>query len=216
MTWEIRESREEEVANALLHGVGAAMGMAVLAVMVVLSALYGTALDVVASAVFGASLVLLYTASTLYHAFPWPRAKQVMEVMDHAAIYVLIAGTYTPFALVALGGAWGWSMFGVVWGLAAIGIAAQAIFPGRVRGLMTALYVVMPWVVVIAGKPLLSTLAPAAIAWLAAGGVVYSVGVFFYYKKRFPFSHAVWHLFVLGGSACHVVAVLNWVVPRAA
>ncbi len=214
MTWEITESRQEEVANALLHGLGAAMGLAVLAVLVVLSALHGTAMNIVTSAVFGASLVLLYMSSTLYHAFTWPRAKQFFEVMDHAAIYVLIAGTFTPFALVTLGGAWGWSMFGVVWGLATIGIVAQVVFPGRFRGLMTALYILMPWSVVVAAKPLLSALEPAALAWLAAGGVVYSVGVFFYYKKRFPFSHAVWHVFVLGGSACHVVAILNYVVPR--
>ncbi len=214
MTWEITESREEEVANATLHGLGAAMGVAVLVVLVVLSALHGTAINIVTSAVFGGSLVLLYLSSTLYHAFTWPRAKQFWELMDHSVIYVLIAGTYTPFALVTLGGAWGWSMFGVVWGLAAAGIVVQVVFPGRFRPLMTALYIAMGWLVVVAGIPLFSALAPAGIAWVAAGGVLYSVGVFFYYKKRFTFSHAVWHVFVLAGSACHVVAILNYVVPR--
>ena len=214
MTWEITESREEEIANAVLHGLGAVMGLATLVVLVVLSVLNGTAVNIVTSAIFGASLVLLYLSSPLYHAFTCRRAKQFFELMDHAAIYLLIAGTYTPFALVTLGGAWGWSMFGVVWGLAVAGIVVQVIFPGRFRGLMTALYIAMGWVVVVAGRPLLAALEPAGIAWLVAGGVVYSVGVFFYYKKRFPFSHAVWHVFVLGGSVCHIIAILNYVVPR--
>lgn len=213
MTWEIPESRGEETANAILHGTGAALALAGLAVMVTLSAMHGNAWHVVSSAVFGASLVLLYLASTLYHAFPWPRVKRVFEVMDHAAIYVLIAGTYTPFALVTLRGAWGWSIFGVVWALAVAGIVVQAVFPGRLRGLMTALYLAMGWIVVIAFGPLLSALAPAGIAWLIAGGVIYSAGVFFYYRKRFRFSHAVWHVFVLAGSVCHFIAILRYVIP---
>jgi len=216
MTWEIEESRGEEVANALLHGLGAALGVAGLAVLVVMSVLHGTAWHVVSTAVYGTSLVLLYLSSTLYHALPMGRAKQVFEIFDHAAIYVLIAGTYTPFALVTLNGASGWSVFGIVWGLAIAGIVVQAVFPGRLRGLMTALYLAMGWIVVLAGPFLLSALDPAGIAWLIAGGVVYSAGVFFYYKKRFPYSHAVWHVFVLGGSVCHFVAILFHVVPMPA
>lgn len=213
MTWEIHETRREEIANAVLHGLGAALGVAALAVLVVQSALYGTAWHVVASAVYGASLILLYLSSTLYHALPGPRAKRVFEIFDHAAIYILIAGTYTPFALVTLRGPWGWTIFGVVWALAAAGIVVQAVFPGRLRGLMTGLYLAMGWIVVVAFKPLMDVLAPAGIAWLLAGGLVYSAGVFFYYKKRFAYSHAVWHVFVLGGSVCHFFGILFHVVP---
>ncbi len=216
MTWEIPETRNEEIANAVLHGLGVALGIAALAVLVVLSAIRGTAWHVVATSVYGATLVLLYLCSTLYHAAAPSGPKQLFEIFDHAAIYLLIAGTYTPFALVTVGGAWGWSIFGLVWGLAAVGVVVQVVFPGRMRGLMTGLYVAMGWLVVVAAKPLLESLPPAGLAWLLGGGVVYSAGVFFYYKKRFAFSHAVWHLFVLGGSVCHFFAILLYVVPAAA
>lgn len=213
MTWEIEESRSEEVANAVLHGVGAASSIAGLAVLVHLAAREGDAWRMVATSVYGTSLVLLYLASTLYHAFPWPGPKRVFEILDHAAIYVLIAGTYTPFAIVTLRGPWGWSILGVVWGLAVAGVVVQVVFPGRLRGLMTGVYVAMGWLVIVAFKPLFASLSPTGLAWLAAGGVAYTAGVWFYARKRFRFSHAVWHVFVLAGSAFHFIAILRHVVP---
>ncbi len=213
MTRELIESRGEELANALLHGLGTLLAVAGLVVLVTFSVLRGDAWHVVSTAIFGTSLVLQYLASTLYHAFPWPGVKRVFKILDHAAIYVLIAGTYTPIALVTLRGPWGWTIFGLVWGLALAGITVQAVFPGRMRGLMTGLYVAMGWIVVAAFPPLLSALDPGGVAWMVAGGLVYTAGVFFYYRKRFRFSHAVWHVFVLGGSACHFFAVLFYVVP---
>jgi hemolysin III len=204
----------EEIANSIIHGLGAALGVAGLVVMVVMSAIHGTAIHVVATSIFGASLVLLYLTSTLYHGITNRRAKRVFQILDHGAIYVLIAGTYTPFTLVSLGGGWGWSIFGVVWGLAVAGVVAQSVFPGRYRALMTGLYLAMGWIVVIAIVPLYNSMDRAGLFWLVAGGVTYSLGVVFYARRWFPFSHAIWHLFVLGGSLCHVIAVMFHVIPR--
>jgi len=214
-TWEIRESRGEELANSLLHGLGVALSVAGLSVMVVMAAMYGDAWHVVASAIYGSSLVLLYLCSTLYHAFPWPRAKRVFEVFDHSAIYVLIAGTYTPFTLVSLRGPTGWTVFGIVWGLAALGITMQAVFPGRWRGLMTAMYVAMGLICVPFLGSLSRAMGTAGVAWLLGGGIAYIAGVYFYYRKRFDYSHAVWHVFVLAGSVCHFFGILFHVLPQA-
>lgn len=202
----------EEVANALTHGIGAALGLAGLVVLVTLSAGRGDAWRVVSTAVYGATLVLLFLASALYHAVRGPRAKRVLQVLDHAAIYLLIAGTYTPFTLVTLRGPWGWAIFGVIWGCAAAGITVQALYPGRFRALLTGLYVAMGWIIAVAAVPLVRRLDPAGLAWLVGGGIAYTAGVFFYARRWFPFAHAVWHLFVLGGSACHFVAILEHVV----
>jgi hemolysin III len=205
-----------ELANAMTHGVGFAASVAGLVVLVVLAALRGGALHVVACSVYGATLVLLYLASTLYHSSRRPRVRYVFQVIDHAAIYLLIAGTYPPFVLVSLGGAWGWSLFGVSWGFALLGVLYEALFFGRLRFLPLIVYLGMGWMSLIAIRPLIQHLPAAAIGWLLAGGLAYTVGVVFYVARGRPYHHAIWHLFVLGGSACHFVAVLLYVIPPAA
>jgi hemolysin III len=202
-----------ELANSITHGLGAALSVLALVLLVVLAALHGTARHVVGGAIFGATLVVLYTMSTLYHALTHPGAKRVFKVLDHAAIYLLIAGTYTPFCLATLRGPWGWSLFGVVWGLALLGVLFKALFIGRFEFLSTAVYLAMGWLVLVAAVPLWRALPPAGLAWLVAGGLCYTGGVAFYVWEKLKFHHAVWHLFVLGGSICHVVAVLGSVIP---
>lgn len=210
---EVREHPWTELLNSLTHGLGALLAVAALSVMVVFAALEGTARHVVGVALFGATLVLLYLVSTLYHAFQRPRLKRVFRILDHSAIYLLIAGTYTPFCLVTLHGAWGWSLFGVIWGMAALGVLLKAIFGTRWETLSTALYLLMGWTVVVAIVPLWHALPAGGLLWLFLGGLFYSGGVTFYAWDRPPFCHAVWHLFVLGGSASHVIAVMGWVIP---
>jgi len=171
----------------------------------------GGARKITALGVYGTMLVLLYVSSTLYHSFRG-KAKRVFHVFDHCAIYFLIAGTYTPLTLLTLRGAWGWTLFGIVWSLAAIGIVKDAVFRGRFRAVSVVLYVLMGWLVVIAFEPLRRALPSAAIAWLIAGGLAYTVGiVFFAMSKRIAYSHGVWHLFVIAGSACHYVTMVRWV-----
>lgn len=205
-------SRREELANSLTHGLGAVLAVAALAVLVVFSARHGTVWHVVSGSIYGASMVALYLASTLYHGLTHPRAKQVFHTLDHIAIYLLIAGTYTPFVLVALRGAWGWSLFGVIWGLALAGTVFKAFFTGRFGVVSTLIYVLMGWMIVIALRPLARALPAGALGWLVAGGLCYTVGAGIYAWKRWPYHHAVWHLLVLGGSACHYVAILRYVV----
>ena len=203
----------EELANSLTHGLGAVLGVASLAWMVTLAALHGTARHVVGAALFGSTLVLLYTMSTLYHAFRGPQVKRVFRILDHTAIYLLIAGTYTPFCLVTLRGGWGWSLFGVVWGLALLGTIFKFLFIQRFPRLSTAIYLAMGWIVLIAAVPLWRALPAMGWVWLFGGGAFYSLGVIFYAWHRLRFHHAVWHLFVLAGSLCHVAAVLGFVIP---
>jgi hemolysin III len=203
----------EELANSLTHGLGALLAVGGLAWLVTLAAVRGDAWHVVACSIYGAAMVVLYTASTLYHAIPAPRAKRVLQIVDHTAIYLLIAGTYTPFTLVSLRGPWGWSLFGAVWGLAVAGIILEIAVPRRWPALSLSLYVAMGWVVVIAIKPLVTALPTGALVLLLLGGLAYSGGIGFYAWKRLPYGHAVWHLFVLAGTALHFVAVLLYVVP---
>lgn len=206
-------SPREELANSLTHGLGALLGVAGLVLLVVASVRYGDAWHVTSTAIFGTTLVLLYTASTLYHSIPGERRKHLLRKFDHAAIFLLIAGTYTPFMLVTLRGPWGWSLFGVVWGLAATGVALKFWFAGRFRLASTLIYLGMGWLVMIALKPLLAALPRAGFVWLVAGGACYSLGTIFYLWKKLPYHHAVWHLWVLAGSVCHWVAVYGYVVP---
>lgn len=207
-------SRTEEIANAVTHGVGAGLFAAGAAVLVTLAALRGDARHVVACGIYAITLVLFYSVSTLYHALRGPRVKRAFRILDHAAIYLLIAGSYTPFLLVSLRGVWGWSLFGLVWGLAVVGIVFKSRWTGRLPILSTALYVVMGWCIVVAWKPLIAALPPGGIAWLVAGGLVYSSGIVFYaLGRKFRWAHPVWHVFVLVASACHFVAVLLYVVP---
>ncbi len=207
----------EEVAHGVTHGVGIVLAIGGLTVLVAFAALRGTAWHVVGAAVYGATLVLAYTASTVYHAIPtsFPRAKHVLRVLDHSAIFLLIAGTYTPFTLVNLRGPWGWTLFGVVWGLAVLGIIFEATLIGRWRVLSVAFYVVLGWLVLIAARPLASSVATGGLVLLIGGGVAYTAGVAFYAWQRLPYHHAVWHGFVLVGSTLHFFAVLFYVVPLA-
>ena len=207
----------EEIAHSVTHGVGILLSIGGLAVLVAFAALRGDAWHIVGCSIFGATLVLAYTASTVYHAIPgsFPRAKKVLRVLDHAAIYLLIAGTYTPFTLVNLRGPWGWTLFGVVWGMAVLGIVFKATLIGRLRVLSVAFYVVMGWLVLIAARPLGQSVALGGLVLLIAGGVVYTLGVAFYAWTRLPYHHAIWHGFVLAGSTLHFFAVLLYVVPLA-
>ena len=209
------KGRAAELANSLTHGLGAVMGVAALVVMVSLAVLHGSARHVVGAAVFGSALILLYTMSTLYHAFRGDRVKRVFKILDHNSIFILIAGTYTPLCLVTLQGGWRWSILGVIWSLAALGIVVKSIFIGRMGWLSLAIYLGMGWIAVIAIRPLAQALPLGGLAWLFGGGLFYSLGTAFYVWKNLKFHHAVWHLFVLAGSLCHVMVVLLFVIPRA-
>jgi len=197
----------QELANTLTHGVGVLAALVGGAVLVVLASAGGDPWRIVGAAVFTATLVLLYAASTLYHAVHSPRAKSRLKVLDHAAIYLLIAGTYTPFTLVGLRGGWGWSLFGVIWGLAVAGVVFKLFAAGRFPRISTGIYIAMGWLILIAVGPMLRHLEPAVLGWLLAGGLAYTAGTYFYHNRRLAYSHAVWHGFVMAGSACHAVAV---------
>ena len=210
-----RYSAGEELANSITHGVGVVLAIAGLAVLTSFASVFGTVWHIVACSIYGATQILLYTASTLYHSIPLPRAKGVLRLCDHAAIFLLIAGTYTPFTLVSLRGPWGWSLFGLVWGLALTGMALQSILI-RYKALVTAIpYVAMGWVAIVAIKPLLESVAPGGLVLLVAGGLAYTLGSVFYVWRRLPYHHAIWHLFVLMGSTLHFFAILFYVIPLA-
>jgi len=198
----------EEIANALTHGLGAAAALAAGTVLITLAAINGDGWKLAGAIVFAVALLFLYTASTLYHAIQHPRVKRHLQVLDHCAIYVLIAGTYTPFTLIGLRGPWGWSLFAAIWALALAGVVFKLFFTGRFDRLSTLLYLGMGWLVVVAIKPMLTVMDAWTLGWLFGGGVFYSLGTLFYLRESWPYSHAIWHLFVIGGSACHYVAVL--------
>ena len=200
----------EEIANSITHGLGLAASVAALPALLLVAARYD-AWSVLGAAVFGTTLVLLYGASTMYHALARTRARTVMRVIDHSAIFLLIAGTYTPFMLGPVRGPWGWSLLGTVWGLAAVGIVLKAWRGFRYPAASTAVYLLMGWLVVVATRPLLASIGTSGVAWLAAGGLLYTGGVVFYVvDRRVRYAHAVWHLFVAAGSVCHFVAVFRY------
>jgi len=203
----------EEIANSITHGIGAALAVAALAVLVTLASLHGTVAHVVGCAVFGGTLVLLYTASTLYHSITHSKAKRVLQVLDHSAIYLLIAGTYTPFMLVTLRGARGWALLAVVWAAAAAGITLCSTVGRRAHVISVALYIVMGWIAIVVFRPLVASLGLHGTSLVVGGGLAYTSGVVFYAWRRLPYHHAIWHLFVLAGSALHVAAVLRHVIP---
>ena len=207
-------SVREEIAHAAIHGLGIALSIAGLIALVVTARRTGDGWDVAASAVFGVTLILLYLASTLYHGVPHPGAKRILRVLDHSAIYLLIAGTYTPFTLVSLRGPWGWTLFGLIWGLALLGIAVKVAAVGRYRGLSLALYIGMGWLVVVAFRPLGLAVPHGGLVLLLLGGIAYTSGVVFYVWRRLPYHHAVWHAFVLAGSVLHFFAILLYVAPK--
>ena len=200
----------EEIANAVTHGVGAGLSIAGLVLLIVRAVHTGDPWRVVSFTIFGVTMVLLYLTSTLYHSLARTRARGVFKVMDHSLIYVLIAGTYTPFLLVNLRGPWGWSLFGVVWGLAVAGVVFKIMHADRFRRLSTLLYLGMGWVGVIAVKPMVAEVPTPALYWLLAGGLSYTLGTAVYVQRHVKFHHAGWHLFVLAGTACHFVAVYGY------
>ncbi len=204
----------EEIAHAVSHGVGAVAALAGLATLVAVAALHGDTWHVTTSAVFGSTLVLLYLASTLYHAVPSPRAKRILRVLDHSAIYLAIAGTYTPFALGPLRGPWGWALFGVVWTGAAAGIVQKSVALERAPIFSVVLYALMGWCVIVAFGPLREQLPPPGVALLLAGGLCYTLGIVFFAWDRLRYHHFIWHLMVLAGSVLHYLAVLFFVIPR--
>lgn len=205
----------EEIANSLTHGLGILLSIAGLAVLTAFASLFGNTWHIVSCSIYGATQIFMYTASTLYHSIPWPRAKAILRLFDHSAIFLLIAGTYTPFALVNLRGLWGWSLLAVIWGLALIGIALQARLIRHNRWVTTLPYLAMGWAVVIAIKPLIESVAPGGLILLMSGGLAYTVGIIFYIWRRLPFHHAIWHGFVLLGSSLHFFAILFYVIPLA-
>ena len=209
------EAFEDELANAVTHAFGVALALAGLAALVTLASLHGNPRQMVSYSIYGVTLVLLYAASTAYHGVRHPRAKRVLRTLDHAAIYLLIAGTYTPFTLISLRGVWGWSLFGIVWALAAIGVVFKIFFTGRFPRTSTAVYLGMGWLALVAVRQIFVHLPREGIVLLFTGGMCYSAGVlFFAYDTRARFNHAIWHLFVLAGSVCHFFAVLVSTLPR--
>ncbi|MFD0960858.1 PAQR family membrane homeostasis protein TrhA [Paenibacillus chungangensis] len=206
-------TKREEIANAVTHGIGALLSIAALVLLIVFSAMAGTAWHVVSFTIYGSTMLLLYMASTLVHSFPQGKAKRVFESLDHSFIYVFIAGTYTPILFHIIGGALGWILFGIVWGTALIGVIFKSFFPSRFLFTSTLVYIAMGWLIVFAWKPLVTHLAPGGLLLLVAGGVLYTIGTVFYMWRSFPYHHAVWHLFVLAGSIVHFFAILFYVLP---
>jgi len=205
--------KRHELANSVTHGAGLALAIAGCAAVITLAAVRGNAWHIVACSVYGATLVCLYAASTVYHSVRSYRVKRLMRILDHSAIYLLIAGTYTPFALVNMRGGWGWSLFGVVWGLAAAGIIFKVWFVEHFPVASTIVYLAMGWLAMVAVKPVLAMVPLAGVVWLLAGGLLYTAGVGFFAWEKLPYHHAIWHVFVIGGSVCHFVAVVRAVVP---
>ena len=204
----------EELANAVTHACGIALSVAGLVALLVVAVTHGNTWHVTSAAIFGASLVLLYTTSTLYHSVPGAARKFILRKFDHAAIFLLIAGTYTPFLLVSLRGPLGWSFFGVIWGLAVLGITLKFWFAGRFKVVSTLIYLVMGWLVLFAVKPVLAAIGADGLRLLVVGGFCYTLGTGFYLWKRLPYHHAIWHLFVLAGSACHWACIYFYVLVR--
>jgi hemolysin III len=198
--------------NSVTHLVGTVLSLAGLATLVTMAAMERDPYKIVSFAVYGAMLLVLYTISTLYHWVRSPRAKAVLQKCDHSAIYLLIAGSYTPFTLVTLRGPWGWSLFGVSWGLAALGIVQELTLGRRTRSVSMVIYVLMGWLALVAIRPLVTALPPAGTAWLLAGGLIYSAGIYFFINdERIRHGHGIWHLFVLGGSLCQFVSIARYV-----
>ena len=202
-------SKREEVANAIIHGIGAIFSIAALVILIVSSVMHGTAWHVVSFTLFGSSMILLYLSSTLVHSFPAGPVKDFFEIMDHSAIYFFIAGTYTPFLFIAIQGALGWTLFGIVWGLAIAGTVFKAFFVKRFLHTSTLLYVVMGWLMVFGWKPLLENVSTQGLILLSIGGILYTVGAVFYVWRGFTYHHAVWHVFVLAASILHFFAVMT-------
>ncbi|MEK8214534.1 PAQR family membrane homeostasis protein TrhA [Paenibacillus sp. FSL L8-0463] len=206
-------SRREEVANAITHGIGTVLSVAALVLLVVFASLKGTAWHVVSFSIYGTTMLLLYLNSTLVHSLREGKAKDLFEFFDHSSIYLFIAGTYTPFLLVAIRGTLGWSLFGIIWGVAFFGVLFKAYFVKRFLFMSTVFYIAMGWLIVIAWNPLSAVVAGEGMMLLMAGGILYTLGTIFYVWRGFPFHHAIWHVFVLAGSVTHFFAVLIYLLP---
>ncbi len=206
-------SPAEENTNIISHAIGFVLSVVALVLLVLHAARYGTLIHVVSFAIFGVSLMILYAASSLYHSAKKPERRNRLKIFDHAAIYVLIAGSYTPFTLVTLAGTTGWVIFGIAWGAAVVGIVLKLFFTGRFSIISTIMYVLMGWVIVFAIKPLVNALPAEGLFWLFAGGVAYTLGAILYSIKKIPFNHASFHILVLVGSACHFVSIYYYVLP---
>lgn len=209
----IKYDKKEEIINAVTHGIGALLSIAALVLLVVFAVKKGDVWRVVSFAIYGSTLIILYLSSTFYHAFTNSKVKSIFKVFDHASIYLLIAGTYTPFLLVNLRGPWGWSLFGVIWGLALAGILFKVFFVHRFNKVSTFIYIMMGWIIVIAMKQLIQAMDFGGIMWLILGGVLYTAGTYFYLKKSVKYTHAIWHFFVMGGSICHFFSIFFHVLP---
>jgi hemolysin III len=207
------ETSAEEMASSLTHAIGGLLAIAALSVLVVVAAMAHDSRRVVSVSVYGGSLVLMYGASTCYHFARPRRIKRMLKILDHASIYLLIAGTYTPILLISMRGSWGWSMFGVIWGLAVAGVILKLFFVDKYEPISVGLYVAMGWLVLVGAKPLFASVPGAGIVWLFAGGISYTSGVIFFLWDSLPFNHAIWHLFVIAGSVFHFLAVWFYVLP---
>jgi len=206
-------SIQEELAHGITHAIGAVLAVVGLVFLLLATIRFGNSSHIVSAAVYGSSLVMLYLASTLYHLIPNPGVKGILQKLDHTMIYILIAGTYTPLTLVTLRGGWGWTLFGLVWGMAVCGVVLELVLQKRIHWLSIILYLGMGWLIVIAGKPLFLSLAAGGLILLVVGGLCYSLGVIFYVWKKLAYNHAIWHLFVLAGSAAHFFAIFFYVYP---
>ncbi|MDM5294391.1 hemolysin III family protein [Peribacillus simplex] len=206
-------TKKEEVVNAITHGVGVLLSIAALVFLIIFSVQKGSPWDVVISVIYGASMLLLYVSSTLVHSFPEGKTKDIFEIFDHSAIYIFIAGTYTPIMVLVIQGSLGWTLLGIIWGVAIIGVVFKAFYVKRFLFLSTLLYIAMGWMIVIVWGPLTAAMPSEGIQLLIAGGLLYTFGAIFYVWRGFPFHHAVWHVFVLGGSATHFFAVLFYILP---
>ncbi|PIE34335.1 hemolysin III [candidate division KSB3 bacterium] len=201
-------NRGEEIANSISHGIGTGLSIAGLVVLIMYAAAHGNAWHVVSFSIFGSTLILLYLTSTLYHSFPMPGMKKVFRVLDHSAIFLLIAGTYTPFMLGSVRGAMGWSIFGIIWTLAVAGITLKVLYLPKFEKSAVALYIIMGWLCVFAFKDIVANISGLSLGFLILGGLSYTIGILFYVWEKLPYNHAIWHVFVLGGSIFHFFSVL--------
>jgi len=205
-------SQSEEIWHAITHGIGLVLSIAGLAVLVAFATLKGSALAITSVAIFSTTLIIMYGSSTLYHAISHQKIKKLFQTFDHSSIYILIAGTYTPITLITLGGAWGWTLFGINWSIAIVGIYLKFAYPGRFEKLSLVLYVIMGWLIVVASQPLIASMSNGGLWLLLLGGMFYTFGIVFYIKDHLPFYHTIWHFFVLGGSISHYMMVLFYIV----
>jgi hemolysin III len=208
-----RYTKREEIANAITHGIGVLLSIAALIFLIINAVEVGTVWHILSFTIYGVTMILLYLSSTLLHCFPEGKAKNLFEILDHVSIYLFIAGTYTPFLFIVIKGSLGWTLFGIVWGLAFFGIFFKAFFVKKFLVLSTFFYILMGWLIVFAWEPLVVALPPNGMALLVWGGMLYTLGTIFYIWRGFPFHHAVWHLFVLAGTVVHFFAIILYVLP---